>query len=131
MATIHFMHGFIGSGKTTIAKRLAADLPAVRLNNDDWMVALYGRGPHGRELHDDYWTRINKLQWDLVRQILAAGSDVILDYGMWGRADRQEWVKRASEFADRVLTLCCRNSNRYSYLLCRWRWNYLWFFWHI
>lgn len=54
------MHGFIGFGKSTIAKQLAESLPAVRLNNDDWMVELYGRGPHG-DKHDDYWLRINKI----------------------------------------------------------------------
>jgi len=38
MATIHLMHGFGGFGKTTIAKKLAKDLPAVRLTNDEFIA---------------------------------------------------------------------------------------------
>jgi len=102
MATVHFMHGFIGSGKTTIARQLAKELPAVRLNNDDWMMPLYGRGPHG-DKHDDYWMRIHKIHWDLARDIIRAGADVIMDYGCWSKSGRKEWAERALEFADRVV----------------------------
>ncbi|MCL2748550.1 MAG: AAA family ATPase [Alphaproteobacteria bacterium] len=102
MATVHFMHGFIGSGKTTIAKRLARELPAVRLNNDDWIVLLYGRGPHG-DKHLDYVQRIDKVQWDLAREIVRAGGDVIFDCGTWSKSGRKESVARALEFADKVI----------------------------
>ncbi|MDR2902449.1 MAG: AAA family ATPase [Lactobacillales bacterium] len=102
MATIHFMHGFIGFGKTTIAKRLETELPAVRLNNDEWVVALYGRGPHGFQ-HPNYLMRIDALQWELAREIIRTGTDVILDYGFWKKSDRKELVTRALAFADRVV----------------------------
>ncbi len=102
MATVHFMHGFIGSGKTTIAKRLELELPAVRLNNDDWMVPLFGRGPH-KDKHNDYWLRIHLIHWKLARDIIRAGTDVIMDYGCWSKSGRKEWVERALEFADRVI----------------------------
>ena len=102
MATVHFMHGFMGFGKTTIAKRLALRLPAVRLYNDEWMVPLYGRGPHG-DKHDDYWMRVHTLQWDLARDIIRTGADVILDYGFWGKSDRKKLAARALEFADKVI----------------------------
>jgi predicted kinase len=58
MATIHLMHGFIGFGKTTIAEKLAKELPAVRLNNDEFMELLYGRNPPP-ELYQDYYNRID------------------------------------------------------------------------
>jgi predicted kinase len=96
------MHGFIGCGKTTVAKKLAAELPAIRLNNDDWMVPLYGRGPHP-DKHDEYWLRIHNVQWDLARDIIRTGVDVIMDYGCWSKSTRKEWAARALEFADRVV----------------------------
>ena len=34
--------GLPGAGKTTVARRLAAELPAVRLTPDDWMKPLFG-----------------------------------------------------------------------------------------
>jgi len=102
-ATIHLMHGFIGFGKTTIAKQLAHDLPAVRFSNDEWMIALYGRGPHGEENHSKYWQNINKLQWSIIEQIVRAGGDVIIDDGHWGRDWRKSDAERALKFADRVV----------------------------
>ena len=102
MRTVHFMHGFIGFGKTTISKRLALKLPAVRLNNDDWMASLFGAGPHG-ELEDDYWRRINKIHWDLAESIIHSGADVIMDDGMWMKDERKERAERALKFADRVI----------------------------
>ena len=40
MATIHLMVGFIGFGKTTIAKKLEKDVSGVCLTHDDFMVKL-------------------------------------------------------------------------------------------
>lgn len=40
--TLHLMVGLPGSGKTTRARRLAAELPAVHLATDRWHLALWG-----------------------------------------------------------------------------------------
>lgn len=42
---IHLICGFIGFGKTTYAKRLEQELPAVRFTHDEIMCARYGRSP--------------------------------------------------------------------------------------
>ena len=109
MATIHFMHGFIGVGKTTIAKKLAAGEIAgfpnrmVRLNNDAWMVRLYGRGPHDIQAHFDYWRNILSIQWDLMADIIRAGTDVVLDYGTWEKHCRREWHDRALKITPNII----------------------------
>jgi hypothetical protein len=41
MATAHLIYGYIGSGKTTVAKRLEAELPAIRFTSDEWVAAMY------------------------------------------------------------------------------------------
>ena len=39
--TIHMMFGFIGSGKSTFARKLESELRAARFSPDEWMVAPY------------------------------------------------------------------------------------------
>jgi len=38
MAEIHLICGFIGFGKTTLAKQLEKDLPAIRFTHDEFML---------------------------------------------------------------------------------------------
>jgi predicted kinase len=75
--------GLPGSGKTTHAKLLEGSLRAVRFSPDDWMDALsldlYDEG--GRE-------KIEALQWKLAQQLLALGLTVIIEWGSWGRSER-------------------------------------------
>ena len=44
MASVHLICGFAGTGKTTIARKLAVQMNAVRLTPDELMTDLYGRG---------------------------------------------------------------------------------------
>jgi predicted kinase len=96
MTTLHLMHGFIGSGKTTFAKKLSQDIGAIRLNNDEWMVALYGTNPP-QELFNDYYSRIENLMYSLTAQLLRNGQDVILDIGFWTREHRDQARKLAQD----------------------------------
>ena len=75
--------GLPGSGKTTFAKALETKLRAVRFSADDWMdslkINLYDEESRGR---------IEALQWTLAQQLLAAGLQVIIEWGTWGRSER-------------------------------------------
>ncbi|MFI7641804.1 AAA family ATPase [Nonomuraea sp. NPDC049400] len=77
--------GLPGSGKTTHAKRLAAELPAVRLCPDEWLAGL-GIDPHDSEAR----ARLERLLWEHARELLRLGQTVILEYGFWSRAERDE-----------------------------------------
>ena len=44
-AEIHLIHGFMGFGKTTLAKQLEKSLPAIRFTHDEIMLNRYGRAP--------------------------------------------------------------------------------------
>ena len=75
--------GLPGSGKTTLATALEQRLHAVRLSADDWMDAL------AINLYDEASrARIEALQWKLARQLLGAGLKVIVEWGTWGRSER-------------------------------------------
>jgi predicted kinase len=77
--------GLPGSGKTTLAKRLSADTPALRLCGDEWMADL-GFGLYDEQARD----RIEKVFWKLAQEPLRLGQSIILESGFWLRSDRDE-----------------------------------------
>ncbi len=83
MATLHLLVGLPGSGKTTKAKQLADAAPALRLTPDEWMIPLFGESDAGG--------RRDVLEGRLITvavQVLRLQTDVVLDFGCWGRDER-------------------------------------------
>jgi predicted kinase len=77
--------GLPASGKTTLARQLAPSIPAIRLNKDDWVTRL------GHDVWDDeFRVRIEAQLWELTLELLALGQSVILEWGHWARAERDE-----------------------------------------
>ena len=77
--------GLPGSGKTTLAKQLARDVPAVRLCPDEWKHDL------GIDYYDeDGRVRLEQRLWRLGQELLGLGQSVILENGFWGREERDE-----------------------------------------
>ena len=94
MPTLHMIHGFVGAGKTTFAKKLEHSLPAIRFTHDEWMSQLYGDNPP-LEMFAEYYTRVQDLIWDYAARLLELSQDVIVDSGFWSRASRDEARKKA------------------------------------
>jgi predicted kinase len=75
--------GLPGSGKTTHAKRLEQRFDAIRFCPDEWFEAL------SLDLYDEpRRTKIEALQWQLAQRLLRRGVSVIIEWGTWGRAER-------------------------------------------
>jgi predicted kinase len=75
--------GLPGSGKTTLAKCLEERLNAVRLSPDEWMDAL------SINLYDkDMRAKIESFQWKLCQRLLILGLVVIIEWGTWGKSER-------------------------------------------
>lgn len=94
--TIHIIHGFICSGKTTFAEKLAKEKNAIIFSFDEWMVKIFG--PKHSDLEGfKYGSKIQDLISSVYRRILELGIDVILDDGFWLRSDRDRIRRYAIE----------------------------------
>jgi len=72
-----------GSGKTTLAKELEGRLRAIRFSPDEWMDAL------SLDVYDEERRgKIEALQWKFGQELLALGLTVIIEWGTWGRSER-------------------------------------------
>ncbi|MEU7856838.1 AAA family ATPase [Nonomuraea sp. NPDC049141] len=68
-----------------MSKRLADELPAVRLCPDEWLAGL------GIDLHEaDARDRLEGLFRQHAYSLLGLGQTVILEFGFWARAERDE-----------------------------------------
>lgn len=96
MARVILICGKIASGKTFYCQRLmentqsAYGTPLVRLSLDELTTRIGDLG----ELHDRVSAAAQAYLLDRAADIVRAGVDVILDWGFWTRARRQE----ASQF---------------------------------
>jgi predicted kinase len=77
--------GLPASGKSTLARRLARTIPAIRLDKDQWTIQL-GHDPWD----DDFRSMIEGQLWTLTQDLLTQGQSVILEWGHWARAERDE-----------------------------------------
>jgi predicted kinase len=94
MATVHLVHGFLGSGKTTFSMQLAQRTGALRLSVDEWYLRLFAKQPT-YEYDRERGVRLLEVLNDLWPTLVARGIDVVLDFGFWHRALRDEVRQRA------------------------------------
>lgn len=90
------MCGLVAAGKTSLARRLASELPGVRLSRDEWMLRLFG----GRYDDPAYVERLGpctELLWELAVDIVRSGANVVLDWNFWSGERRAEALRRAQD----------------------------------
>jgi predicted kinase len=85
----HIVVGFIGSGKTTFARKLEKETGAVRFTKDEWMVRLFGNTPP-KDTFEEYDHKMASLATDMALKCLKAGITVIIDEGFWVKEQRDE-----------------------------------------
>ena len=107
MAKVIMTCGKICSGKTTYARCLQAAGNAVILSIDEITLSLFPEG--AGEMHDTYARRAEAYLLSLSLQILQTGSDVILDWGLWTRAQRDRlrafWTDHGVEYGIHYLRI--------------------------
>lgn len=98
--TVHLLCGLPGCGKTTWAKRLAADTGATMLSHDAEMIARHGVNPPLADFAR-FAAEVSEALWRRAEAELGAGRDVILDWGFWTRAEREAARARAAGIGGR------------------------------
>jgi predicted kinase len=80
-----------------MASSQAAERNGIRLCADDWLEAL-DISLWDEQLRD----RIERLQWDLGQDLLRLGNVVVVEWGSWGRDERERLRTRARLLGARV-----------------------------
>ncbi len=91
------MCGLPGSGKTTMAKKLAVEKHLLRFCPDEWIAHLFGVRDHidNPATAEERRNRVEQLQLDMALQALSLGNDVILENGFWPKVERDMYRERA------------------------------------
>src|ERR1700726_1032761 len=96
-ATLYVVGGKIAAGKSTLARKLAAEHGAVLICEDEWLVRLQGK----IESFDDFCAHARRLRAALtphVVQLLTLGTSVVLDTAGNTPRDRA-WMRSLFEAA--------------------------------
>lgn len=78
--TLIFFCGKMGAGKTTLSVRIESERNAVRLSEDEWLAALFPGAITSLEDYVEHAGCIRPVVEGVVRSILRAGTDVVLDF---------------------------------------------------
>jgi predicted kinase len=102
MATVHAVCGPVGAGKTTFGRAFAAEQRAVFFCLDEWMATLFTMDapkPLTLEWMMPRVLRAEQQIWSVAQQVLALGTDVVLELGFFTREQRSRLRERAAGFA--------------------------------
>lgn len=105
MPTLYLTCGLPGSGKTTLAKRIEQETSALRLTGDEWMHKLYPGISTPEAETGPCRSRVESLQWEIAIRALKLGCNVVVDWGVWSKEERDICRTRAREVGARVV-LC-------------------------
>ncbi len=100
-ATLYLLVGLPGAGKTTKARHLEVEASALRLTPDEWMIPFFGRDdPVARDVLE------GRLIWVALRA-LQLHTNVILDFGFWGKDERSSlrWMAKQIGARSQVIYL--------------------------
>lgn len=87
MSKVYLMHGFIGAGKTTFAKRLEKETNAKRFTPDEIIAKRYGKNLSMEEIRNANLIVKDEI-WKEVKKLAKENKDVILDYSFWKKQQR-------------------------------------------
>jgi predicted kinase len=103
MATLHFISGKAGAGKTTLAREIARAAPALLICEDEWMAKLAGPIENLQQ-YLSAAERIRSVIEPLTIALLSLGTSVVFDFAGNTPGDRR-WVRSIfmSAAADHLL----------------------------
>jgi len=95
--TLFLTVGLPSTGKTTEARRIEVEEPALRLTKDEWVKALYGpkNPPSAQDVIEGRLIEIGL-------RVLALGRSVVIDFGLWSRDERSALRQAAADLGASV-----------------------------
>jgi predicted kinase len=90
--TLVFFCGKMGSGKSTLSRKISQELNAILLSEDDWLSVLYPEEIKNFEDYLKYANRLKPLLKTHIRSILNSGISVVMDFPANTRNQRA-WFK--------------------------------------
>ena len=98
MATLHFVFGRPGAGKTTLARALGVSERALVFVEDEWVAQVAGKPIESIAEFRDVGRRVRALIEPLAEQALRLGVNVVFDFAANTVGDRA-WVRGIFERA--------------------------------
>lgn len=93
---LYAMVGLPCSGKTTHAKALSEKTGAVRFTPDEWQTRIVG-DDNGNPEHNARHDAVEAIMREMADEFLRHGISVILDFGFWGKDERDYLRNHARE----------------------------------
>jgi hypothetical protein len=99
MSKLYMLCGLPGSGKTTLARKLEAELPALRISPDDLLEPIFGARDyiHQWENYNKQRTKMEALLLDIALRSVELGINAILENGFWSREERDMYRAKAAQ----------------------------------
>ncbi len=97
---LHLICGLPGAGKTTLAKQIAASSGALRFCPDEWIKDIWKEKAETES--SKFRDNIEQLQWKTAKELLGNSVDVIIEWGTWGRDEREKLRDEAREVGAKV-----------------------------
>lgn len=98
MPKVHLIEGPVGAGKSTFAKSLAHRTNGIHIALDEWFVKLFSPDRPSTDFiiwYVERKERLLELIWSHSRDILASGTDAILELGLVQQQGRIAFCQRA------------------------------------
>ena len=102
---MYLIVGLPGAGKTTRARELEISESALRLTPDDWQMAVFNSDGPTRWRSKERADQRDRIEGKLVEVGLRAaqlGTNVVLDFGFWGKDERSALRWMAGSFGVRT-----------------------------
>ena len=93
--TLYALCGFVGSGKSTFADKLARDNSSFVFSIDQWMLSIFGDTLNRSELLTKQ-RKLHSLFYESSLKLLSLNQSIILDSGLWKHSERMELRESAS-----------------------------------
>lgn len=96
-ATLYFLCGKMGAGKSTKAKELANEHKAILISEDEWLAAHYPEKIHSFDDYIRYSVQIKPFIKQHVQELLAKGISVAMDFPANMKRQRLWFLKLSQE----------------------------------